>query len=476
MSTTVANPKSLQKRQKQIARWEKKLNYKGKNFYLIYIIFIITLIYATDEIASQINTLMKTEIANNLMASFGQSSVGMLNLASSLAIPFQVLGLFYRPLADRFGRKTFLVINTFGMSIALISIFLSNNLIMYLLGACMIQFFVPHDMHVVYIMETSPPKHRARIYSSIKFVANMSVMLVPLLRRWLMTQASEWRAVYFIPALIGLVVSFIALLLAREPEVFVQSKLRQLRMTDEERAEEKRKKDAENAQGGLFTALKFALKHKQLRWLFITATFLNLGFIFSIDYQVIMSYGYAESLFGNFSESAMNAVSTGPVSTALFLFPVGCAVSQVIMGFISDGIGRKAAAITTATNCLASFILFWVGSRYNWNPLLVGFLCGASVGSFYSVNDVIIMMVGESAPTNLRSSAMSAEFIIVALGYGISMGAGFLSGILLGSEYIGTVAMILLVPGFVAGLGMLIKKTHDTKNINLDTVTGTEGD
>lgn len=304
----------------------------------------------------------------------------------------------------------------------------------------------------------------------------MSVMLVPLLRRWLMTQASEWRAVYFIPALIGLVVSFIALLLAREPEVFVQSKLRQLRMTDEERAEEKRKKDSENAQGGLFTALKFALKHKQLRWLFITATFLNLGFIFSIDYQVIMSYGYAESLFGNFSESAMNAVSTGPVSTALFLFPVGCAVSQVIMGFISDGIGRKAAAITTATNCLASFILFWVGSRYNWNPLLVGFLCGASVGSFYSVNDVIIMMVGESAPTNLRSSAMSAEFIIVALGYGISMGAGFLSGILLGSEYIGTVAMILLVPGFVAGLGMLIKKTHDTKNINLDTVTGTEWD
>ena len=189
-----------------------------------------------------------------------------------------------------------------------------------------------------------------------------------------------------------------------------------------------------------------------------------------------MSYGYAESLFGNFSESAMNAVSTGPVSTALFLFPVGCAVSQVIMGFISDGIGRKAAAITTATNCLASFILFWVGSRYNWNPLLVGFFCGASVGSFYSVNDVIIMMVGESAPTNLRSSAMSAEFIIVALGYGISMGAGFLSGILLGSEYIGTVAMILLVPGFVAGLGMLIKKTHDTKNINLDTVTGTEWD
>ena len=128
---------------------------------------------------------MKTEIANDLFSKFGESSVGLLDILSILVVPFQALGLLYRPLADKWGRKRFLIINTFGMSFAMFIVFLSGNLAVYFIGACMVQFFIPHDMHVVYIMESSPAKNRARIYSVIKFFANMSVMLVPLLRRLL---------------------------------------------------------------------------------------------------------------------------------------------------------------------------------------------------------------------------------------------------------------------------------------------------
>ena len=167
------------KRQKEIAKWEKEKARPKRNYYFAYLVLIITLIYATDEIASQIGTLMKTEIANDLFAKFGDSSVGALEILSILVVPFQAIGLLYRPFADRFGRKKFLIINTFGMSFAMLIIFLSNNVALYFLGACLVQFFIPHDMHVVYIMESSPPKHRARIYSAIKFIANMGVMLVP---------------------------------------------------------------------------------------------------------------------------------------------------------------------------------------------------------------------------------------------------------------------------------------------------------
>ena len=104
------------------------------------------------------------------------------------------------------------------MSFALLIIFLSNNLVLYFLGACLVQFFIPHDMHVVYIMETAPPKNCGRMYSCIKFIANMGVMLVPLLRRILLTDASQWRRVFFIPAIIGLTSSFVALLTAKETE------------------------------------------------------------------------------------------------------------------------------------------------------------------------------------------------------------------------------------------------------------------
>lgn len=469
------------KRKKEIQKWEKEKARPKKNLYFTYLVFIITLIYATDEIASQIGTLMKTEIANDLFSKFGESSVGLLDILSILVVPFQALGLLYRPLADRWGRKKFLIINTFGMSFALFVIFLSDNLFLYFVGACMVQFFIPHDMHVVYIMESSPSKHRARVYSSIKFIANIAVMLIPLLRRALMHDASQWRAVYLIPAVVGIITSFIALVTARETDSFIDSRLRYLKMTNEEREAEKAQKNAENAQGGLIPALKFSMKHNQLRWLYITSALANLGFIGTINYQVIMSYGYAQNyvsngFFASLGEEVMNAVSVGPVTTALFMFPVGCAVSQVIMGFISDSKGRKAAAITTAINCLIAFVSFSIGSKMAWNPYVVGFLCGASIGSYYSTNDVLIMMIGESAPTNLRSSAMSAQFIVTGVGVAVSYIISLPLITFLGNSVTGTVSFALLVPGFIAAFTALVRKTHDTKGINLDSVTGAEWD
>ncbi len=466
------------RREREIRRWEKEKSRPKGRYYIAYVIFIITLIYAVDEIASQITTLMKTEIANDLFAT--ENSIGLLNILTILVVPFQALGLLYRPLADRFGRKVFLIVNTFGMSLALLIIFLSRNVIVYFVGACMVQFFIPHDMHVVYIMESSTPKQRARTYSVIKFIANMGVMLIPLMRKVMMENASEWRNVFLVPAIVGLVASFIALVLARETDSFIDARLRYLRLSDEERKLEKEQKALDNAQGGLIPALKFALKHKQLRWLYITSALMNLGFIATIDYQAIMTYGYATNfldsgLFATLND-AVNAVSTGVVTEALFLFPVGSAVAQVIMGFISDIKGRKLAAIVTALNCLISFILFSVGAKFAWSPYFVGLMCGACIGSYYSSNDVIIMMIGESSPTNLRSSTMSAQFIVTGLGVVVSYAVSLPLTTIFGNTIVGIIAFALLVPGFISGFIALVRKCHETKGIDMETVKGDEWD
>ena len=485
MAIKTLTPEELKKqnlkREKEILKWEKEKAKPKKRYYFAYLVLIISLIYATDEIASQIGMLMKTEIANDLLSNFGESSVGILDIISALVVPFQALGLIYRPLADRWGRKKFLLINTFGMSFALLVIYLSNNLVLYFVGACLVQFFIPHDMHVVYIMESSPRQHRARIYSTIKFFANMAVLLVPVLRQALMESASEWRNVYLIPALVGIVTSLIALLTARETDAFIDSRLTHLHKTPEELRLEKAQKKAESAQGGLIPALKFAMKHKQLRWLYITSAMTNLGFIGTINYQVIMSYGYAQNyvnngLYSELGDEVMNAVSLGPVTAALFMFPIGSALAQVIMGFISDSKGRKTAAITMAAICLTGFIGFTLGSNMAWNSYLVGALCGAFIGGFYSTNDVLIMMIGESSPTNLRSSCMSAQFIVTGVGVVISYLVSLPLMTIFGNHITGIVSFCLLVPGFIAALITLVKRTHDTKGIDIDTVTGTEWD
>ena len=88
MKTKVMTPEKLEKirvkREKEIAKWEKEKARPKRNYYFAYLVLIICIIYATDEIASQISTLMKTEIANDLFSKFGESSVGLLDILSIL--------------------------------------------------------------------------------------------------------------------------------------------------------------------------------------------------------------------------------------------------------------------------------------------------------------------------------------------------------------------------------------------------------
>ncbi len=479
MKTKQLSPEKLAKKQmrkaKELKYWEKQKARPKGNTYFWYLVLIIALIYAVDEIASQIGSLMQTEIANDFFQS--ESAVTLLNLLQIIAIPFQIIGILYRPLADRFGRKTFLIINTFGMSLAMFIIFLSQNVFMYFFGACLIMFFIPHDMHVVYIMESAPSKSRAITYSVVKFFANMAVMLVPFLRRWLMETSGQWRRVYFIPAIVGIVVSLIALLCARETDAFIESRIRYLRMTEEELQAEKLRKTAQDSQGGVIDALKFGFSHKQLRWVFICFALAGIGVIGSMNYQAILTHGYAQSIYGSNAKEFLDLVSVKEVSQALILYPIGMALSQVIMGFISDKKGRKTAAITVAVNCVVSFVIFALGARMNFlTPEIIGFFCGTFVGSYYSTNDVLIMMASESAPTNLRSSATAAQTVVGFAGYAVGFLTNMVLALIFGDGIIGTVALCLLVPSFVVTIYALVKKTHDTKGIDLDKVTGTEWD
>ena len=472
--------KLLLKREKEIQKWEKEKVRPKTNVYMALLVFIICVVYITDEIASQIGTLMKTEIATDLLAKYGESSIGLLDIAGMIAIPFQVLSLIYKPLADRYGRKVFLIINTFGMSIAMFVIFLSGNLYVYLAGVCIMSFFVPHDMQVVYIMESAPPKHRAKMYSVVKAIATFGIMLVPLFRRIFMTDASKWRMVYLVPAVLGMGISLVAILCARETDAFIDSRLKYLKMTDEERENEKKKKDAQGAQGGFVAAVKFVMHHKQLKWLYATVALSTIGILITMQYQAIISYGYAENYLagGLFAtlEEALNSVAVHEVTSALFLFPIGSGLAQLSHGFISDKWGRKIASVEVAVLTIISLILFSVGAKNAWSPYIVGLFSGVSVGAFWSCGDIIGLMVSESAPTNLRSSIISSQMLAMGFGYVIAYGAGLPLITALGNAAISKIVLCMALPGLVLSLVVLIAKVKETNGADLKEITGTEWD
>lgn len=486
MSNQNPSPEKLRKaalkKQREIAKWEKEKARPKRRTYLIYMVFLICLVYITDEIASQICVQMKTEIAGDLFVSFGDKSLSTLGALELLSYPCIAISLFYKTLSDRYGRRLFLVVNTFGMALGMTLIFLSGNIPLYIVGYCVISFFVPHDMQVVYIMETAPAKHRARIYSLVRAIATLGAMLIPLLRRVFLHDQTQWRMVFLIPAVLGLVTSFLALLLSRETEAFIDSRLKYLHMSEEELQADKAAKEVRNAQGGFFAALKFAMGRKQLRWLYILMAFHNLGFIITMNYQPMLSYGYAGHLVASGGaktlDSALNAVASnnGQVTQALFLFAVGSAVFQFLVGFISDKLGRKPAGALMSALTLTTLLLFTFGARFGWAPWVVGFLTGACVGSFWSVGDINVMMMSESSPTNLRSSVASSAYVIQALGTILGMAILLPTLGALGNSVVSTAVLCISAPGILIGLLLVLLKTHETKGADLDTVTGFEWD
>ncbi len=475
--TTEQRTKQREKEQKEIEKWEReKARPRGKN-YVFYLMLMMSIVYVTDEVASQIGTQMKAEIALNLFA----NRVSLLETLSLVGIVAVVFTIFYKPLSDRYGRKLVLIINTLGMGVGMFLIFLSNNIPLYITGALMIGFFVPHDVQVVYILESSPAKHRAKIYAIIKAVATLGVLLIPLFRRIFMKDTANWNMVYLIPAIIGIVVALAALFLARESDSFIEHRLTYLRMTDEERAAAKQAKDAAGAQGGIGPALKYAFSHKQLKWLMIISMLVFMGALITQNYQIIMSHGYAKSLLaaGTFTdlEQAIDAAGVGPVTTALFMFPISSALFQLIPGFLADGIGRKPTTAITAATAIVCFTLFFIGSANNWSPYLIGLLCGAFVGSYWATTDVAGgMMISESSPTNLRASILAVQGMMTFI---VLVPIMILNPVLIGifgNDAIPYISLFVGMPGMILALIFLLTKTHDTKGVDLDKVTGAEWD
>lgn len=185
---------------------------------------------------------------------------------------------FYKALADKFGRKPFLVLNTLGMGVGMALAWWSPNMVLYFIGYGMTVFFVQHDMQIVYLYEIVPKERRATIYGLIKGISTLGVVLIPMLRSSVMgTDTTLWRCVYFLPALIAIAVSVFSLVVTRESKTFLDQRISYLESPYELRHPEVKKlsREEEKAQKaevkqhktGVFHALGHLFKNKQLFWL-----------------------------------------------------------------------------------------------------------------------------------------------------------------------------------------------------------------
>jgi MFS family permease len=447
--------------QKELLHWQKEKARKKPKLYLIYLIGILCLIYIVDEVSTSLHASLQTEI--NLDFFNGDTKgLSQLSLMETLANALLIIGFFYKTLADRYGRKPFLIFNTLGMVGGLLLCLFSPNLATYIVGFFVIRFFVTPDEQIVYIYETAPEKKRGTIHSIIKGVAELGLLLIPLGRKWLMgDQASQWRYVFLIPSIIGGVACFLALFFARETDPFIDSRIAYLQLTPEQReAIAKSKKDQSKKQGGFFAAIKYGWKVPQLRWIFLVTLFFTLSRTITGQYSAI---------FNSYFDASVDANTiSAKFSNVTLMYPIGCAIVVFATGFISDKIGRKKTSVFLLTITLISLLLYVLGSSKHWNDYALGLCLGFFLGADWSNSDTLILMCGESAPTNLRASAMSAQTLFYGVGMVVSMLASTIVYKLIAKTWIGWYCLILALPCFALSLVFLLLKVKESKDFLLN--------
>lgn len=464
---------------KRLEREKAKPKWKG---YMAYFMLVVTVIYIADEIVSQIGAQMQSVIASQVFAPIvgAEYAVARMAALSTFTMITKIAAMFYRPLSDRYGRKIFLFINTLGMGVGTIVVSLCTNIPVYLIGIMITGFFTPHDMQVVYVQECAPPEHRAKIFSIVKCFATLGILLIPVLRQMFIpgTDMSNWRYVYLVPGLLAVVAAIVSLVGMRESDAFIDSRLRLLKKSEEEialEAENAKKKDAGKI--GIWQGLKFVFSHKQTRWLMVASAAMYLGFPLTSNYETIMNSGYAQQ-FINAGMSLTDARSEASVivTQALMLFSVGSAMAQLLPGFIADKLGRKKAVVVTSVITLACFLGYYYGSFNNANPYLVGALCGACIGAYWALTDLLMMVISESVPTTLRASVVTASNIAIMVPTLVaSIGFMVITNVL-GDSSIATGILIMTVPGMILLALTMMFKVKETNGVDLGAVTGNEFD
>ena len=453
--------------ERELLRRKKQLAKKKPAGYLIYLLVVLSIVYIVDEVTSAMGTSMQSEVVTEFFV-LGKgmefnSGLAAFTAMSAPLYSMMILMPFYKSLADRFGRKLFLVINTVGMGIGMGICMNAVGPLSYLFGMLVINFVMYNDMQVMYVMECAPEKHRAKLTSLTKAVALLGVTTIPILRDVFMgDDGSQWRKVFLIPAIVAVVVGLAAILLMDETPVFLARRVAYLEMSDEERAAKAaaEQRSAEEEKGGVGKALKFILKHRQIRAVALCA----MVFMFSTGVT-----GYYESIMKT------GGMSTAQVTRAMYYIPFVNALMTAAGGFITDALGRKKSAIALSSLAFVGLTLFVLASNFGLSPAVVGISYGFFIGGLWSVSDMLCLIIaGESSPTHLRASVLGSMSLLVGIG---SMGSSI--AIMVGMlfvESIGLLSLCVCGPFLLAALVILIAKVHETKDVDLSTVTGAEWD
>ncbi|MCR5153575.1 MAG: MFS transporter [Lachnospiraceae bacterium] len=463
--TAAKMQKRHEREEKELARLTKLKNMPSRFHGFWFLLVILTVIYVADEISSTINGTMKTYMIFDLFkipkmnvdSSEYAKAISLMGIATIPTYFITAINPLYKTLADKLGRKIFLVINTAGMGLGLLLCMIAPNVYVFIVGTCVTGFFTPNDMQVIYLMETAPKEHRAKLCSITKGIGLLSVSLIGILRGVFYNPDSPetWRLVYIVPVLIAFIIAAFAFIFTKETPVFLDKRIAYLKKTDEEREEEAKKKAAGAQQGSLKEAARYIFTNKQCRMILI----------------VILIFSVAVAMTGYVQEILIDGgVDNAGIDTFLFVEPIVYAVCALFSGFLTDAIGRKKSGFVFGIIAVIGMMAFVIGAKAGLPVIILAFANGIMFGGLWSFSDLMYLTLpAESAPTHIRASVMS----LLSYAYITNMIATTLVSVFytkIGSSNIGIFQLIFFVPIMLFSATFLLIKVKETKNTDLEKI------
>ena len=465
---------SKSREQREIARLEKAQKFHRAKNYFIILIVVLTIVYIVDELASNIRgTVASFTICDLFNTTFGtpeyDKASGTLDLVTTACYLIYLVSPFYKALADKYGRRLFLIINTLGMGVGMLISIISNNIALYLVGVVLMTFFTPNDVQVIYLMECAPKQHRAKLCSITKGIALISVSLLGLFVKLFVdrNEPGTWRNVYIIPIILAFAIGIAAIFLVKETPVFTKKRLEYLKANDEERKalSAADKAEAEKEQSvSVPAAFKFIFKNKQTRYIAIVAVLMAFATGYTGKFQNMIEVGVARG-----------AITTSGSETILMFYPLINGVFTLIGGFLTDALGRKKSALILGLWAALGLGVFAWGCSAELDPYITGFAYGFSIAGLWSISDMIYFVItSESTPTQIRASVVGSMQLLGMVGTGLNMVYNGVVTLIAGSMNLPFVLTVSYLPLMAISLLIMMWKVKETKDVDLDNVVISE--
>ncbi len=456
--------------QREIAKLEKAEKFHNAKNYFIILIIVLTIVYIVDELASNVRgTVSSFTICDLFHTTFGSpeydKASGTLDLVTMAGYLIYLISPFYKSLADKYGRRLFLIINTLGMGVGMLVSIISHNIPLYILGTVIMTFFTPNDVQVIYLMECAPKQHRAKLCSITKGIALISVSLLGFLVKIFVDRDNPgtWRYVYAIPIILAFSIGILAIFLVKETPVFTKQRLEYLRAGEEERkAKAAAKKAAEEKEQSVSVmgAFKYIFTTRQTRFIAIVAILMAISTGYTGKFQNMIEVGVAK---GAITESGSEII--------LMFYPLINGIFTLFGGFLTDALGRKKSALILGLWAALGLGVFAWGCSAELDPYITGFAYGFSIAGLWSISDMIYFVItSESTPTEIRASVVGSMQLLGMFGTGLNMAYNAVVTMIAGSMNLPFVLTVSYLPLMAVSLIIMMWKVKETKDVDLDNV------